>query len=88
MEACDINLDGNIDIHFMSGIASLLNNGNTNFTFTDYEEIPAGGGIIGDVDNDGDMDMATHIIDDILSIYKNDGQGIFIFIANVFSKGA
>ena len=89
MEACDINLDGNIDIHFMSGIASLLNNGNTNFTFTDYEDIPIGNGIVGDIDNDGDIDIAamTEEIKDTLSVYKNNGEENFYLDNQCFLKG-
>ena len=88
----DVDGDGDMDL-FMSGITPALraklylNDGSGNFSEVASPLPPASGGqsILKDLDGDGDLDLffsGSGSLGNFTNIYRNNGSGIFIQVAN------
>lgn len=102
----DLDMDGDLDLFFSGNSPSVgtfahiyLNNGTGIFTQLPNPAIPQfvdGGAVIGDVDNDGDLDILISTLDStnnfIADVYLNNGTAVFtamgstVFTAVKFSS--
>jgi hypothetical protein len=79
MAVADFNADGNLDValNAASGSAIMLNDGGGSFSFYSSFSSTAGPIAVGDVDNDGDLDLVQPRSSFSIRIGVNNGTGAF-----------